>query len=378
MRVLHSVTILEAIGLSQDAWLAFDDRVRARGSGDGWRELPEVAEVIDGAGLTVTPGFVDIHVHGGGGASVGDGVDSLKQAIAAHGAEGTTSLVASLVSAPLAALEQQLTTIAGAMASEPGLLGAHLEGPFLAPDRRGAHSPAHLLLPTPEAVDRLIAAGGPALQQVTLAPELPGAPDAIDRFVAAGVTVAVGHTTADYATTREAIARGARLLTHAFNAMPGLGHREPGPIGAALEDERVFVEIIADGIHVHPSLVKLLAAASPRLVAVSDATAAAAGPTGRFRLGDLEVEATADRVTLLDGVTLAGSRLTLLDALRNLTGWGVAPDAAVAAVTRNPAHALGVGGGVGSLAVGSPADLVVFTDQSLGTVDQVLRGGETL
>jgi N-acetylglucosamine-6-phosphate deacetylase len=196
---------------------------------------------------------------------------------------------------------------------------------------------------------------------VTLAPELPGGLDAVRRLAGAGVTVAVGHTEADLTTTAAAFDAGARVLTHAFNAMPGLGHREPGPVGAALRDQRVTIELILDGAHVHPVVAGLLMSGAPgRVALVSDAMAAAGGPDGGYRLGGRDVTVR-DGVAVLAGTTtLAGSTLTLDAALRNALAQGVDPVAAVAAVTAVPARALGLGDRLGRLAPGYAADVVVL------------------
>ncbi|WP_417374390.1 N-acetylglucosamine-6-phosphate deacetylase, partial [Glutamicibacter protophormiae] len=219
----------------------------------------------------------------------------------------------------------------------PGAAGAHLEGPFLAPDRRGAHDPNALTIPTPDAVDALLAAGDGILRQITIAPELPHALDAIDAFTAAGVYVAVGHTGADHATASAAFDRGASLLTHAFNAMPGLGHREPGPVGAALDRGHVTLELIADGHHVHPTIIRTLFAAAPtRIALVTDAMSAAGLGNGQYELGGLAVDVD-DGKPLLHGThTLAGSTLTMRHAVDVAIASGVPPTHAATAAASTP------------------------------------------
>ena len=224
-----------------DAWVRFDgDRVVATGAGDTWRAAQgtDAATVVDGAALAgpgalLTPGFIDLHGHGGGGASYDDGPDAIRVARALHRAHGTTRAVVSLVTAPLETLERRVAVVADVMAADPEILGSHLEGPFLDPGHKGAHELSLLRDPSAAAVDRLLAAGRGTVRQVTLAPERPGAHAAIRTIVAAGAAAAVGHTNADFLGTRAAFDAGATILTHAFNAMPPLHHRDPGDAGAA-------------------------------------------------------------------------------------------------------------------------------------------------
>jgi len=289
------------------------------------------------------PGYVDLHAHGGGGGSVEDGPEGIRRMLEAHRAHGTTRSMLSLVANPLPFLTTALGVIRELMPEEPQIIGAHLEGPFLAPGRRGAHDPRHLVDPDPGAVEALLDAGAGALRVVTIAPELPGALDAIARFAAAGVVVAVGHTEADAALAHDAFDAGARLLTHAFNAMPGIAGREPGPLGAALADERVTIEVIADGIHVHPDNLRWLFAAAPgRVAAVTDAMAAAGADDGDYRLGDLEVTVAGGRAVVAGTGQLAGSTLTLDRAIEVLVAAGVPRADALASVTTVPSRLLGL------------------------------------
>ena len=288
-------------------------------------------------------GLVDIHCHGGAGATFGDSVEASIAAAAAHHAHGTSVVVGSLVTASIPDLCSRLAVMRAASEQDPGIGGAHLEGPFLSPERKGAHDPAFLVSPTAAAVDDLIAAGAGTLRQVTIAPELPGALDAIRQFVAAGVVVAVGHTEAGAPLAREAFDAGARLITHAFNAMPGIVAREPGAVGAALADERISIEVIADGIHVAPELIALLFRHAPgRVVLVTDAMAAAGAGDGAYSLGGLEVEVRGGRAVLVGTQTLAGSTLTLERAVQVAIEAGVAADAARDAASVVPARLLGL------------------------------------
>ncbi|NQX14294.1 N-acetylglucosamine-6-phosphate deacetylase [Rathayibacter sp. VKM Ac-2857] len=367
--VLHGARMVDAEGTVEDFWLVADDGVIVEvGTGRGWERVAEGAPVHDAGGLTATPGFVDLHVHGGAGRSFDEGAGGMRAGLALHRAHGTTRSLVSLVSAPLHELEASLDTVASLVAEDPLVLGAHLEGPFLAPSRCGAHDPDALIAPTPEAVERLLDAARGRLRQITIAPELPGALEAIERLSEAGVVVAVGHTEADAATTRAAIERGARLVTHAFNAMPGIGHRAPGPIPVALADERVVLELILDGEHVDVDVARLAFASAPgRIALVTDAMAAAGAGDGAHRIGRLRVDVQGAVARLEGTATLAGSTLTLDAALRRAAGAvgagvGLGLEAAVGAVTATPARVLGAEQRFGALAVGRAADVVLLDD----------------
>lgn len=287
--------------------------------------------------------LTDLHGHGGGGHAFGDTVEGTLAAAAAHRSAGTYAMVASLVSLPLDVTRHCMGVVRDAMAEDPSILGVHLEGPFLSPERKGAHAPGNLIDPTPEAVDGLITAGRDVIRQVTIAPELPGALDAIERFVEAGIIVAVGHTEADASLTREAFDRGATLLTHGFNAMRGIVGREIGPVGAAMDDDRVFIELIADGIHVDPALIAAVFRAAPgRVVLVTDAMAAACAPEGDYVLGDLAVEVRDGKAVLAGTDTIAGSTLTLARAVEVCVEAGVARPEAEAAASAIPRALLGL------------------------------------
>lgn len=287
--------------------------------------------------------YVDIHCHGGGGATFGESAEETLVALDAHRAHGVGRVVASLVTAPVAELSRQAGIVREVASLEPAMAGLHLEGPFLAPERRGAHDPNHLAHPSPALVDDLIAAGEGIVRVVTIAPELPGALDAIARLAAAGIVPAVGHTTAGASLAREAFDAGAKLVTHAFNAMAGITARDPGVVGAALADERVALEVIADGIHVDPSLIRLLFREAPgRVVLVSDAMAAAGVGDGSHSLGALQITVEAGRAVLEGTDTLAGSTLTLDRAVEVCVAAGVQREEAVAAASEVPVRVLGL------------------------------------
>lgn len=326
----------------------------------------------------MVPGFVDTHVHGGGGSDFSAATtDGTAAAVELHRRHGTTTLIASLVSAAPAELLHQVEVLAGLV--RDGLLaGVHLEGPWLSVQRCGAHDPVLLRDPDPIEVDTLLHAGAGAIRMVTLAPERPGALAAIERIVAAGAVAAVGHTEATYEQTRAAISAGATVGTHLFNAMRPIHHREPGPVIALLEDPRVTVELIADGVHVDAALYRhVVRAAGPeRLTLVTDAMAAAGVSDGRYQIGRMDVE-VADGVARLAGTaTIAGSTATM----DRVFGFAVASSGlprdealllAVRQSSLNPARALGLP--FPELVADARADLVALDDEL--AVTDVLCGG---
>jgi N-acetylglucosamine-6-phosphate deacetylase len=359
--LLRAARAVDARGMTADAWILLDgDAIAAVGSG---RDAPPAGRTVDLGDATLVPGSLDLHVHGGAGGSHDDGADGIRTAVALHRRHGTTRSVLSLVANPVPDLVRSLGAIRDAMSADPTVLGAHLEGPFLSPHAAGAHAHEHLVDPTPARIEALLEAGERVLRQVTIAPELDGALDAIRRLVAAGVVAAVGHTTCSGDVARAAFDVGATVLTHAFNAMPGIHHREPGPIMAAVADERVTLELILDGVHVAPSVAGLLFRAAPgRVALVTDAMAATGSADGRYRLGSLEADVH-DGIARLAGTdTIAGSTLTQDRALRiAVREVGLALPDAVAALTAVPARALGLQDRYGLLSAGSAADVVALT-----------------
>jgi N-acetylglucosamine-6-phosphate deacetylase len=358
--LFHGARKLDGHGQIDDFWMLVDgDSIVATGSGT---RHPQAVESVDVAGRWLVPGFIDLHSHGGGGHAFDDSPEEILPALATHRSHGTTRSVLSLVANPVEQLRTSLGVIADLAEVDPLVLGSHLEGPFLAPGRQGAHNPAYLREPLPFDVEELIGASRGTLRQITIAPELPNALDAIDVLVEAGVVVAVGHTEADFELTRRAFDRGARILTHAFNAMPGIHHRAPGPVVAAFEDERVTIELILDGRHVHPEVAAMTFSSAPgRVALVTDAMAAAGASDGDYRLGSLNVSVR-DGLALLSGTdTIAGSTLTQDVALRcAVENAHVAPRDAIAALTATPARALGLDHRLGYLETGYAADAVLL------------------
>ena len=339
--LLHSGTLVDAGGARSGWVLVEGGRIASIGSADD--SLPEADRSVNAAGSYVTPGFIDIHGHGAGGVHYQDGVDQALRALEVMRAHGTTRAVASFVTTSIESIVDSIRTVRVAMDRGVGLVGVHVEGPFLAPGRKGAHNHKLLRHPDRKSVDQLLEVEPGIIRQITIAPELPGALEAVSRFVDAGVPVAIGHTECDYNTAREAFARGASLVTHAFNAMAPIQGRLPGVLGAAVGAEHVTIEVIADGIHVHPAAIALLFAAAPgRIALVTDAMAAAAAPPGRYLLGELEVDVADGRAVVAGTGTLAGSTLTQDRALRTVVNDCDIPlPDAVAALTTTPARAIG-------------------------------------
>jgi N-acetylglucosamine-6-phosphate deacetylase len=349
---------------------------RILGCGPGSPPRPADVELLE---AVVVPGFVDMHVHGGGGGSYTDGqAADILCAATFHRRHGTTTTLASLVSTSPADLLAAVRALANATRAGT-IAGIHLEGPWLSAGRCGAHDPKQLRDPDPAEIDRLLAAGNGTIRMVTLAPERPGSQEAIRRFIDAGVVVAVGHTDAGYEQTRQAIADGATVGTHLFNAMPPLHHREPGPALALLEDPRVAVELIADGVHVHPTMLHAVIefAGPARVALVSDATAAAGLGDGTSRLGKVDIDVAGGVARVRGTSTIAGSTATMDRLFQTVTGRGTDPDtgltAAVQMTSATPAAVLGFDD-VGALRPGLRANLVVL-NQDLA-VNGVMANGE--
>ncbi|QFZ75668.1 N-acetylglucosamine-6-phosphate deacetylase [Streptomyces fagopyri] len=347
---------------------------------DGTRIAGSAADdtpATDLSGHWLVPGFVDLHNHGGGGASFTSGtVEEVLRGVHTHRLHGTTTVVASTVTGDMDGLAQRAGLLSE-LAEQGDIAGIHFEGPFISPCRKGAHSEELLRDPDPAEVRKLIDAARGRARMVTLATELPGGLDSVRLLAEHGVIAAIGHTDATYEQTVEAIDAGATVATHLFNAMPPLGHRTPGPITALLEDERITVELINDGTHLHPAALQLAFhhAGADRVAFITDAMDAAGFGDGRYLLGPLEVEVSEGVARLVEGGSIAGSTLTLDRAFqRAVTVDRLPVEAVVAALSANPAKLLGAYDRVGSLEPGKDADLVVLDAEF--ALKGVMRKGE--
>ncbi|MDX2603028.1 N-acetylglucosamine-6-phosphate deacetylase [Streptomyces caniscabiei] len=368
--VLDGATVVLPTGTVKNARLTIDGTKITAHS-------PENAHTIDVRGHWVVPGFVDLHNHGGGGASFTSGtVDDVLTGIRTHRLHGTTTLVASTVTDDMDGLAHRAGLLSE-LAEQGDIAGIHFEGPFISPCRKGAHSEELLRDPDPAEVRKLIDAARGRAAMVTLATELPGGLDSVRLLAEHGVIAAIGHTDATYEQTVQAIEAGATVATHLFNAMPPLGHREPGPIAALLEDERITVELINDGTHLHPAALQLAFrhAGAGRVAFITDAMDAAGFGDGLYTLGPLAVEVVDGVARLVEGGSIAGSTLTQDRALkRSVTVDRIPVEDAVAALSANPAKLLGLYDRVGSLEPGKDADLVLLDADF--DVKGVLRKGE--
>jgi len=347
-------------------------------------DVPPGAAVIDFGDAILAPGFFDIHIHGGAGLDVMRATPSelphLGEFLTKH---GVTSYFATTVTAPLDATYAALERLAGAIESpqkngsgpaQARPLGIHLEGPFLSHKRRGVHPPELLVSPTVQIFEKLWQAARGHLRMMTIAPEIPGAMEVIAEAARRKVCVSIGHSDADLPAAQQAVKAGARHATHTFNAMRPLDHRQPGILGEVLSDDSITADLIADGIHVSPEVVKIFLQSKgrERAVLITDAISATGMPEGRYQLGPIEVEVKNGTCTA--NGSLAGSVLTMDRAVRNVTKfseWTLRD--AVRAATLNPAHAVGMEDSRGALKPGASADFTVLN--SSGEVLKTIVAG---
>ncbi len=372
MTVFAGGRVVSDQGLVESGWIEVEgEMIVDRGIGEPLKPVD-----FDLRGRALIPGFVDQHCHGGGGNTfvTTDAAEAFRAA-ELHLQHGTTSIMGSLVTGTREALIDQIRTLSP-LVDQDVLMGIHLEGPWLSKLHCGAHAVDQLRPPESGEVGELLAVGGGRIKMVTIAPELPGAIPAIHQILRADAVAAIGHTDADYEIARTAIEAGATVATHLSNAMRPLHHRDPGAIGALMEDPRVTVELIADGVHVHPAVLRLVynEAGINRVALVTDAMGAAGAPDGRYLLGELEVDVVDGTARLVEGGAIAGSTLTLDRAMRFVVlGGGIPLEDAVAMLSTNPARAMGLTDR-GVIAPGKRADLLVLSPRL--EVESVMRRGD--
>lgn len=352
--------------------VCFDGEKLEQSSADG--------KTYDASGCYVIPGLTDLHFHGCVGEDFSDATpDGLQKMADYELSRGVTQICP----AGMTLGEDQLTRIcenaAAHRAKNPGgaeLVGLHLEGPFLCKAKKGAQNEAFLHDPDPAMLHRLQQAAQGMVKLVTLAAEQPGALEFIRSAQEDGITVSLGHTTADYDTACAAYKAGARQATHLFNAMPPFTHRAPGVVGAAFDHPQVKVELISDGVHIHPSVVRAVFQlfGAGRVILISDSLRATGMPDGRYPFGGQEIEVHGNRATMADDPnTLAGSVSDLMACMRSAVSFGIPLHDAVRAAAVNPAQVLGVFDRLGSLDVGKTANLAIL-DQNLNLKDVFFRG----
>lgn len=358
----------------QDGWVhVVGPSIREVGRGDP----PSGPTAIDLQGAWLLPGFIDLHMHGGGGHDVTTSPDDMADAVAFHRRHGTTRTLVSLVTAPVEDLVRQLSWAAQLTRTGPGLsghvIGSHLEGPFLSHARCGAQNADHLMLPNPAALHRMQEAAEGTLRVATVAPELEGALQLIKAVVDGGAVAALGHSDATYEQAAHGIRAGATLATHLFNGMRPLHHREPGIIGACL-DHGLWCEIINDGVHLHPAITSMVARQCDRMALVTDAIDATGVGDGEFLLGGQRVTVTQGQARLTATGSLAGSTLTMEESVRRaVRDSGLDIVTASRAASGNPARILGIQDEVGEIGPGLAADLVVLSDDL--RIDRVMADG---
>ena len=366
---LSAARVLVSSGVGPSFWLKDATLTATDGHIVGINRIdvnqPVLDTRADGIAFLV-PGFVDMHCHGGGGGSFPSGdVNQARTAAAFHAQHGTTSVMASLVTAPHEELLHACAVLAP-LVSEGVLAGIHLEGPYLSELRCGAQDPRWLRKPNATEIDELFAAARGTIRQVTIAPELPGAIDAIKQISHHGARAAIGHTNADAHMVEEAVAVGAQIATHLCNAMPPLHHRDPTATLSMLTNTKLICELIADGNHISPAMFQTLirTAGNGRWALVTDAISATGQADGHYQLGSQDVIKQNGVVRLMTSeAPLAGSALTMDLALRNAISWGVEITQAFEATSLIPAVALGLDHTVGRLAVRSPADIVGLNER---------------
>jgi N-acetylglucosamine-6-phosphate deacetylase len=375
MTVLAGARVVTPDGILDPGWVQVEgQRIVAVGAG----APPESGQDLGGGWLL--PGYVDLHTHGGNGGSIDESAAGLATSVAFHRAHGTTRALASAVTSTVEHMSAVAGWIADAVEAGPSpdghVVGAHLEGPFISEVRCGAQDPHKIIDPDPKALRQLLDAGRGTVRMITIAPERPGAIDLIRTVAAEGVIPAIGHTDTYYADAITAIDAGAKVVTHLFNGMRGLHHRDPATIGAARDRPDMVCEVINDGMHLHDAAVRMVADVFPnRFALITDAMAAAGVGDGDYILGDQRVTVTDGRAVLAGGTSIAGSTLTMERAVqRAVRDVGLSIEVAARAAATTPARVLGGAREFGSIAAGLDADLVLLDDDI--AVTRVMALGE--
>ncbi len=330
---------------------------------------------------TLLPGLIDLHTHGHGGVDTMEGEEAVRAMSGAYAGYGVTSFLPTTMTAPLDAIARALEGIERVMADAPGarVLGANAEGPFIDTVLRGAHAERHIAPPSAESFTEMCGGRECVIRLMTLAPEKPGAAEVIERALERGIRLSAGHTAMTYEQAAAAIDAGVKHVTHLFNAMSPIHHREPGVPTAAMLDRRTTVELIADGVHVHPAVMRMIAALKPEgICLITDSMMAAGFPEGTYALGGQDVIVKDGEARLRKG-NLAGSVLTLDEALRRMMRLcGLAPEQVIPMATEIPARAIGLED-IGRIAEGCRADFCVMDEDWKNTatfVDGKLVYGE--
>ncbi len=377
--VVRNGTVITPFKMIRNGTVVFEDgKITSAGRRDEI-EAPTGARVIDASQKVVTPGFIDIHVHGGKGRSVmeasAEAVNELAKFETDH---GTTAFLPTTISASREKLVDAVRAVSVAM--EKGtegaeVLGIHLEGPYISTEKRGGQDPGFIRLPSLGEFREILKASNQKVRIVTLAPEVDGAERLIDELRSLGIVTSVGHSNATYSEAVNAIKHGVSHAAHVFNGMRSFHHREPGVLGAVLLHDKVTAELISDGVHVHPAAMKLLTRVkdSKRVVLVTDAIKAVGMPDGEYELGKQNVVVKNGICRLVSG-ELAGSTLTMDAAVRNMVELvGASLQEAVMMATVNPATVIGIEDRKGSIEPGKDADLVIL-DEELNVCSTIVRG----
>jgi N-acetylglucosamine-6-phosphate deacetylase len=385
--LIRNAKLLTKTHVMDIGWLHVENgKIVGLGSGEPPVSLSKSmsAHLIDAQGQWAVPGFIDIHVHGADGFAVMDGATGSIAAIGRfHAGHGTTGWLPTTLTAPVSELEKSIQAVEAVRADENShhgaeILGLHLEGPFISPEKIGAQNPDFVHAPSLDVMQRLTNLAPGLIKKVTIAPEREGALDMIRWLTQVGVISSIGHTDGTFAQTMRGIEAGATHATHLFNAMRGIHHREGGVVGACLLSGQVVCELIADGHHVDVEVMKLIVQTKGKhhIALITDAIAATGKPAGNYQLGGLDIIVQDGKSVLADGHTLAGSTLTMDVAVSNMVRKvGVSLSDAIEMASTVPARELGLESSKGAIAIGYDADLVLL-DESLTVTRTIVNGRE--